>query len=163
MAKKKAHSVDGQMTLFELEENEEDVIQSEPIWEKPELYLNAPETSTELSEPIPKKKSRKYVEKSEELRKTITEEVPKDSGKSANKTDFRKTKLAKPKKLKKSELKEFSKKMLEEYDVIRIGGIMRCCRISSTEAQQVLDYMEEEGMTVDHKKSKSGKKWEVKA
>ena len=163
MRKKKEPSVNGQMTLFELEENKEDVRQSEPIWEKPELYLNTPEFSTKSPEKHPEKRKRKSAEKSEEIRKPATEETQKDSGKSDDKAKLRKTKLSKPKKLKKSELKEYSKKVLEEYDVIRIGGIMRCCRISSTEAQQVFDYMEEEGMTVVHKKPKSGKKWEVKA
>ncbi len=165
MAKKKENndSNNRQMTIFELIENSEEVKRSDPIWEKPELYLNTPEISTKSPKDYSKKRKRKSAEKSEEIRKPATEETQKDSGKSDDKAKLRKTKLSKPKKLKKSELKEYSKKVLEEYDVIRIGGIMRCCRISSTEAQQVFDYMEEEGMTVVHKKPKSGKKWEVKA
>lgn len=165
MAKKKKNndSNNRQMTIFELIENSEEVKRSDPIWEKLELYLNTPEFSTKSPEKHPEKRKRKSAEKSEEIRKPATEETQKDSGKSDDKAKLRKTKLSKPKKLKKSELKEYSKKVLEEYDVIRIGGIMRCCRISSTEAQQVMNYIEEKGMTSGHKKQKSGKKWEVKS
>ena len=58
------------------------------------------------------------------------------------------------KKLKKKELKEYSRMVLEEYDIVRIGGIMRCCRVSANEAEQVREYMEAEELTFEHKKRK---------
>lgn len=154
-------NVEGQLTLFGITEKPKKSNISKKIWEQPDLYLNPPETEDIPSEEIPQKNSgkKKVTEAQKENEKT-SENSNSPKHKDKKPEEEKSEKQSKPRKftvknLKKKELKEYSRMVLEEYDIIRIGGIMRCCRISTNEAEQVREYMESEGLTFKHKKRKT--------
>lgn len=153
-------NVEGQLTLFEVTDNPEKSNISKKIWEQPDLYLNPPETEDISLKEIPQKKRgrKKATEVQKENEKTSgnsNSSKHEDKKPEEKKTEKQPT-PQKPtaKKLKKKELKEYSRMVLEEYDIVRIGGIMRCCRVSANEAEQVREYMEAEELTFEHKKRK---------
>lgn len=154
-------NVEGQLTLFEITDNPKKNNISKKIWEQPDLYLNPPETEDIPVKVIPQKKHvRKKTTEAQKENTKISENSNSPNRKDKKPEEEKSEKQSKPqkstiKKLKKKELKEYSRMVLEEYDIIRIGGIMRCCRISANEADQVREYMESEGLTFEHKKRKT--------
>lgn len=99
-----------------------------PIWKEPEKYLNPPEEVQK--EPTEKETPAATVEIQRKVRKP---------------------------KLTKKVLQSHAERVLSEYEVIRIGGIMRCCRVSAAEAEIIRTYMEENHYTKNYKKVKDGK------